>query len=448
MSRLRVLVVDDDPSIRFGVRGFLEARDCEVEEAGTCAAAEERLRGSLPDVVVADYRLPDGSALDLLPRFREQAPGIPFLILTAHGSIDLAVRAIQAGADQFLTKPVELPALLVLIRRLDDQRRLRERHTAGESRRNRGLPDPFLGGSPAIRELESAAGNALASASPILLLGETGTGKGVLASWIHRNGPRAGEPFMDLNCAGLAREFLESELFGHEKGAFTGATGAKPGLLEVADRGTLFLDEIGDMDPAVQGKVLKVLEEKRFRRMGDVRERRVDVRIIAATHRDLPALVRERRFREDLYYRIGVLPLRIPPLRERAGDLAGIARRILSELAHELDRPDLRLGESAELELQSYPWPGNIRELRNALERAALRSPTARVESLHLEPVRGADSPSEPAADLTLEELERRHIARVLREEGGHVERASKRLGIPRSSLYTRIRKLGIPSGR
>src|SRR4030095_6145073 len=230
--------------------------------------------------------------------------GTPLLVLTAHGSIDLAVRAIKEGAEQFLTKPLELPALQVILQRLIQKQRNHQNQLASKSRQVRQAIDPFIGVSPAIHTLAEQAKRVLMTESPVLILGETGSGKGVLARWLHENSPRADEAFVDLNCAGLSRELLENELFGHEKGAFTSATTSKQGLFEVAHRGTIFLDEIGDVDLQIQPKLLKVLEEQRFRRVGDVRDRQVDVRLIAATHQDLSDLVRQKRFRDDLYFRV------------------------------------------------------------------------------------------------------------------------------------------------
>ena len=297
MVRSRILLVDDEPSILLAVRSFLEAKGFDVDTAETLAAAAEAFRTSPPDVAILDYQLPDGNSLDLLPDLKALDADVPLIVLTGHGTIDLAVRAIKEGADHFLTKPVELPALLVTLQRAIENRRNRQRQLAARVSATRHACAPFIGTSPAIRRLAEQARRVLDTESPILIQGETGAGKGVLARWLHANGPRAEEPLVDLNCAGLSREFLETELFGHEKGAFTGAAASKMGLLEVANRGTVFLDEIGDVDPAVQPKLLKVIEEKRFRRLGDVRDRRVDIRLIAATHHDLGRLVAEERFR-------------------------------------------------------------------------------------------------------------------------------------------------------
>jgi DNA-binding NtrC family response regulator len=296
-----------------------------------------------------------------------------------------------------------------------------------------------------MRRLQREAQVVLEANSPVLLLGETGAGKGVLARWLHRHGRRAGEPFVDLNCAGLSRELLESELFGHERGAFTGAVASKVGLLEAAHRGTLFLDEIGDMDLAIQARLLKVLEEQRFRRVGDVRERRVDIRLISATHHDIEELVRQEKFREDLFYRIGAIPLRVPPLRERREDIVPLAQEMLARLGNDLGRTGTRLSQSACDALINHEWPGNIRELRNVLERALLlaRGPVIEAGMLSLETeLRTEASPSDGVSpDLSLEEVERQHIERVLKHEGGHVERAAVRLGISRSTLYQKIKR-------
>ena len=439
------MVVDDEPEICRCLRTFLEAHGYDVETAGDCATGEQRFRCFLPDVVVLDYELPDGNALELIPRLRQLASDVSILILTGHASIELAVETIKAGAEQFLTKPLGFSTLLVMLGRAIENQRARQELSAGRRLRARLLLDPFLGASPAIRALADEAHRILQTESPVLILGETGVGKGVLASWLHHNGTRARETFVDLNCAGISRELLDSELFGHERGAFTGAAARKPGLLKVAHRGTVFLDEVGDMDLAVQAQLLKVIEEKRFRRVGDVVPRQVDIRLIAATHQDLPALVQQRRFREDLYYRLNVLPLRIPPLRERVEDIVPTARYLLNSLGHELGRGEARLAPDAEAALRSCYWRGNVRELRNVLERALLRCGGSELRRECLSIDRDGALPAcsaVPGAALTLQNVVREHIERVLAEEGGRVEEAARRLGVPRSTLYKRLRGL------
>jgi len=445
--RGKILLVDDDASVRFGIQDFLSAHGFEILEAESCQAGRERFLRDRPDLALLDYKLRDGTALELLPQLRTMDPGIPLVVLTGNASIDLAVQVIKLGAEQFFTKPVELPALLVFIERLIETQRARRGQLAGKFQSHREEPDPFLGDSPLIQELKQTAHRVLDSDSPVLIQGETGTGKGVLAQWLHRHGPRADEPFIHLNCAGLAPQFLETELFGHERGAFTGAVQRKQGLLEVAHHGTVFLDEIGDVDAQVQPKLLKVLEEQRFRRLGDVEDRQVDIRLVAATHQDMAERVRTRQFRVDLYYRISTLPLRLPALRERKQDIPHIAESLLLRLAQERGRPGLALTPGAMAALQDYAWPGNIRELRNVLERAVLLTSRGSLEAVDLLFASGIGpdaGPSQEELSLTLREVEQRHIERVLAAEGGHVERAARRLGIPRSSLYEKLKRFGL----
>jgi DNA-binding NtrC family response regulator len=451
MLRNRVLLVDDEPGPRFGIRRFLKSHGFDVDEADDCASARVKFRAFHPDVAVLDFRLPDGTALDLIPDFRAVNDSAALIVLTAYASIDTAVEAVKLGAEQFFTKPVELDALLVVIRRTIEHQRNRQHVMAGaQTTEGRRRVDPFLGKSGAIAELREKAEAVLRTDSPLLIHGETGTGKTVLARWIHDRGRRAGEAFVDLNCAGISREFLETELFGHEKGAFTGATATKQGLLEVAHRGTVFLDEIGDMDLQVQASLLKVLEEKRFRRLGDVKDRNVDVRLIAATHRDFRALVEENRFRQDLYYRISTLELFVPPLRERRDDIPLLAANILEGLARDLGQARMTISPEAERILCNYDWPGNIRELRNVLERALLRShgPELDVPSIIM-PSESAPAAAAAAENVvrrsgTLDEVERDYIEQVLREEKGQIDHVAARLGISRSAVYYKARKFGI----
>jgi DNA-binding NtrC family response regulator len=441
----RLLLVDDEAAVRLPLERFFAARGFEVVTAGSLAEALDAYRAAVPDVVLLDYALPDGDGIELLRRLKAIDPSVPAILLTAHGSIDLAVQAVKDGAESFLTKPVELPALLIMVERLAENRRLRARSEAEQRMEAKRAPAPFLGDSPAVRRLADQAGRVAAAPTPVLIRGETGSGKGVLARWLHEHGPRAPQPFVDLNCAGLSRELLESELFGHQKGAFTGAVAAKQGLMEVAHRGTLFLDEMGDVDLLVQAKLLKALEEMRFRRLGDVQDRRVDVRLVAATHRDIDALVEEGKFREDLYYRIRGVELRVPPLRERGGDVILLARHFLVRIATDLGRPGVRLSPAAEEALLAHTWPGNVRELRNVLEHAALLSPRdSLVPDDFAELLRPPRPRSGSTASMTLDEAERRHVEQVLRQEGWVVQRAAGILGISRTSLYERMRKYGL----
>jgi DNA-binding NtrC family response regulator len=448
MLRNRVLLVDDEAGPRFGVRRFLKSHGFDVEEADDCASAKVKFRAFRPDVAILDFRLPDGTALDLIPELR--AGACPLIVLTAFASIDNAVEAVKLGAEQFFTKPVELETLLVVINRILDNQRNRQQALAGAATTEaRGRVDPFLGVSSAITELREKVTSVLRTDSPVLVHGETGTGKTVLAQWIHASSRRAAEAFVDLNCAGISRELLETELFGHEKGAFTGAVSTKQGLLEVAHRGTVFLDEIGDMDTQVQASLLKVLEEKRFRRLGDVKDRTVDVRLIAATHRELRSAVEERRFRQDLYYRISTLEIHVPALRDRREDISILAGSILDRLGRDLGQKRVSIGADAERILSRYDWPGNIRELRNVLERALLRSHGDVLDASAI--VMPSESPSAvtaggstsgtPVRAGTLEDVEKEYIEQVLREENGSIDRVALRLGISRSAVYYKARK-------
>jgi len=389
-----------------------------------------------PRLVVLSRELLEDGPGSLTAWTRAGADAIPLLLLPAGRP------ARDAPASELLGA---LPAALAASDRMQAAP-AEAAPPAPATPRRRTPPYPFLGESPAIQRVSREALKALVSDSPVLIEGETGTGKSVLAAWLHRHGPRSEAPFLDLNCAGLSRELLESELFGHERGSFTGATSAKRGLLEVADGGTLFLDEIGDMEPTVQAKLLKVIEEKRFRRVGDTRERQVDVRIIAATRQDLMRAVRKGRFREDLFYRVGVLPLRMPALQARRQDIPLLARRLLASLSEVLGRPEPRLTADAEQALLRHPWPGNLRELRNELERALLSAGGGPIERRHLSLAPGPPGPRVPGG--TLEQMERAHIESVLDEERGHVQRAARRLGIPRSTLYQKLRALGLTARR
>jgi DNA-binding NtrC family response regulator len=451
MARTRILVVDDEEAIRFALRQYLEVAGYDVEEARTCAEAEAKYRREVYDLVTLDYALPDGNALDLLPRLKAVGAGVPIILLTAHGSIELAVRSIQLGAEQFLVKPLDLESLRVVLDRTVENQRNRRRELANAARdQPRRSLDLFLGCSPAIRRLEEQARRAAGAESPILIQGQTGTGKSELARWLHRHSSRAGEALLELNCGGFTREFLETELFGHEKGAFTGAVSAKIGLLEAAHRGTVFLDEIGDMDLQIQPRLLKALEEKRFRRLGEVQDRKVDFRLLAATHQDLETLVRERLFRADLFYRVSAIQVVVPALAERPEDIPALVQDLANRLTDEWGRDPVAFTKAALLKLQRHPWPGNVRELRNVLERALLGAPGPRLDEADLDFAR---SPREGAGggfstQLTLREVERLHIASVLREESGHVERAARRLDIPRSTLYQRIKAYRLDSSR
>jgi DNA-binding NtrC family response regulator len=452
MASYTILLVEDDAELRGALRSYLELKGYSVSERETGKGCREYLEQNRPDAIVMDYSLPDSEGLQLLRHIRAVDSSVPVLMMTGHATIDLAVRSIKEGAEQFIAKPLEMSVLLKLLEKALDNRRFIRRELAVKNKVVRYRRDPFLGSSESIRQLHSAAQRVVGSNYPILIQGETGTGKGVLAEWLTKEGPRSNEALVDLNCAGLNRELLESDLFGHEKGAFTGAITQKTGLLEVAHRGTLFLDEIGDMDIAIQPKLLKVLDETRFRRLGGIRDHSVDIHLIAATHQDMGALVASGRFRSDLYFRVSTIPLSIPPLRDRIGDIPILANWFLERLQEDLNSSKLQFGPGVLRALEGYRWPGNIRELRNVLERAALLCSNGMIstEDLHFQLVRPSVAAAQAGAaqaqspDMTLQQIERQHIAHVLRSENGKVDRAAVRLGIPRSSLYAKIKQYGI----
>ncbi len=442
----RILVVDDDPGILFGLKSYLSEQGYEVCEAHSCEAAKKAYHMFVPDAAIIDYVLPDGNALSLLPGLLNINADVPIVILTGYGSIDLAVRAMREGAEDFLTKPLELARLGPFLEQLLNKRLQHQRKSAGKTKGWCGVLDPFIGTNILLRRLEKDARKVLATNRPVLILGETGTGKGTLATWLHRNSSRSKQPFVSLNCVGLRSDFLETELFGHAKGAFTGATATKPGLFEVADGGTIFLDEVADMDLQVQAKLLTVIEEHRFRQLGDVRDRQVDVRLILATQKNLQHLVQEDSFRNDLYFRIAIIPLAIPPLRERVEDILPLSEYILKRFFAELDRHGMGLAPGAIEALKKYSWPGNIRELRNVLERAVLLNETEIItaDMLHFDPTAPSSQGNPAHDDHMLESVERRHIEKVLRIADGHVGQAAAILGVPRSTLYCKLKRYGL----
>jgi DNA-binding NtrC family response regulator len=434
-----VLFVEDDATIRFAVSRHLERNGFRVVQAESCSQARERFRECLPQAVLTDFRLPDGEALDLIADFRRDQPFVPIVVLTGYGSIELAVLAVKNGAHNFLTKPVDMDKLVAELR-----------NACGTSRRaksgRRVSTVIFRDGQ--ARTLDREIERLKDVDCSLLILGETGTGKTVLARRIHEASKRRDKAFVDLNCAGLARDLVEAELFGHERGAFTSAHMAKPGMFELADHGTLFLDEIGDVDLAVQPKLLKVIEEKRFRRMGGVREHNVDVRIIAATHRDLREAVRAGAFRADLYYRLGTIAITLPALRDRRDEIPAVARELVDAVARKLHRPSPELSPEAVDALMDHDWPGNVRELKNVLERAVHLSPsrTLEVDDLRIDAATGAGD-STPSS-RTLREVERVQIEQALAAHG-HVGEAARSLGISRSSMYQKVKDYGLlPTSR
>ena len=448
-----VLVVEDKESLRIMLRKTLEVRGYSVEEAGDAYEAKRRLSASRYLVVLTDLRLPAGNGFDVLQAAQESDPEMPVVVMTAFGTVDEAVRAMKEGAADFLTKPVDTDHLMVLLDRAIDRRRLLTEYVLlkEEYQRRVGLPK-LLGEDPALKETMLSIQRAAATDATVLLLGESGTGKELMARSLHQLSDRAKGPFVAINCAAIPETLLENELFGHEKGAFTGAGSRKIGRAELAHHGTLFLDEIGDLPLSLQGKILRLVQEKEFDRVGGTQTITVDVRVVAATNRDLKEAVAAKQFRDDLYFRLSVFPVEIPPLRRRRGDILLLADAFLEKYAREMGRKNLRLGDAARQALVAHSWPGNVRELQNCLERAAILCDGREIRPEHLRlGDGGTGGPSlGDVLDLSgpLAEVSRRAaaraeeeaIARALSETGGDRAAAAERLGISISALARRIR--------
>jgi len=452
VSGSTVLIVDDEQSLARSAKAFLADHGYEAEVAVTGEQALDLLATLQPDVVFADVRLPGMSGLDLLRRIRAFDPVIPVIMLTAYGSIEGAVEAVKLGAFDYVKKPVDLEELKLLADRARETRLLKQELSYYRRRATTDVGfEGLVGESRAVLAVLERARQiaALDETPPVLLTGETGTGKGLLARAIHAAGARATKPFIEVNCTALPATLMEAELFGHERGAFTDAKESKPGLVEAAEGGFLFLDEIGDVDLAVQGKLLRVIEERAVRRVGSVRERRVDVRIMAATNRDLERAVGEERFRKDLYFRLAVIVLDVPPLRERGDDVLLLTEHFLRAFNAKYGKVVRELSAAARDLLLSYPWPGNVRELSHVIERAVLwsRGPTLDVEHLSLtRPVGGTDhgDAAKPVDTATLPQREKTMIEQALREAGGNQTKAAQRLGISRDTLRYRLKKFGL----
>jgi DNA-binding NtrC family response regulator len=437
-----LLLIDDDADVLRVVGDYFDKIGCEVSRANTAEeglAAFARLR---PDVVILDLHLPDLDGLEVLERLRSQGGSV--ILLTGQGDIETAVRAMQLGAEHFLTKPVDLNHLAAATARVGERIRLARQNALLRAREHEHEGLESLGVSPAIRELGRQIELLAASErSTVLLTGESGTGKGWVARVLHHLSPRAGGPFVEVNCGGLSATFLESELFGHEQGAFTDARERRQGLFELADHGTIFLDEIGDVAPELQPKLLKVLETKTFRRLGGSREMTVDARLIAATNRDLVGEVRAGRFREDLYYRLSVMPLKLPAVRERSrDDRLALLTRMLADLGPQMPGCPSACSAEALDRLLSAPWPGNVREMRNVMERAMILARGASqigVEHLpgDLRKGGGGEKRHQPQA---LADVERVHIEKTLKFHAGNRTRAAQELGISRATLINKIK--------
>ncbi len=443
-----ILIIDDEEVFARNIAKFLEKSGHLTTTALTADSGLLAFHGVNPDMIILDYLLPDSDGLKLLAKFRAEDPNIPVLMLTGHGSIELAVNAMKAGANDLLTKPVGLEELRQRIERFAAQQKQTHRLRYFEAR-DMQAGQRILGESPAIVELRGHVQRMAAisgQAPPVLIRGETGTGKELVARALHDDSPRHNQAFIELNCAAIPSQLLESELFGHEKGAFTDAKERKIGLIEAADGGTLFLDELGEMDLALQAKLLKVLEDGRFRRLGSLQERQVDIRIVAATNCDLEALIQQGRFRNDLYFRLRVLTIDVPPLRTRGNDIVILASHFLDQFALRYHRQALALTTDARKALLQHSWPGNVRELRNVMEQAVLLAPNTSISASDLLLPRTAhpDVNAQPDTSLPgslVDQMERTLLVQAIEKTGGNISSAARALGISRDTMRYRIEK-------
>ncbi|MCL5744488.1 MAG: sigma-54 dependent transcriptional regulator [Acidobacteria bacterium] len=444
MANKRILIVDDEVNIGRSLKMILEREGYTVSTCRSLQECRAHPDFQRADAFLLDVKLPDGSGIDLLRLIRQNNPATPAVMISGHGTIADAVDATRAGAFDFLEKPLSRDRVLLALKNALEQSNLRQ-----ENERLRELVGggpQMIGTSPAFQRALEQASMAARSDARVLLIGESGTGKELLAAHIHQLSPFASGPFVKVNCAAIPTELLESELFGHEKGAFTGASNSRRGKFELADNGTLFLDEVGDLHLASQAKLLRVLQEGEFHRVGGEQTIRVSVRVVSATNRDLSALVGQDKFREDLYYRLSVVPIRVPALRERPQDIRPMAEYFLNEFcARNNFRPKV-LDESVFPVLESYGWPGNARELRNAIERMAILTPGELLtqEAIPVEIRVQRDAGPRSSVQEARESAEREYILRALEEANWNVSGAARALGIERTNLHKRIRALGL----
>jgi DNA-binding NtrC family response regulator len=457
-----VLLVEDKAELRAMLRKALERAGYAVDEAPDGNTAIDKVRSRRYQMVLSDLKLPGNSGLDVLREAKRVEPSLPFILVTAYGSVEEAVTAMKEGAFDFIQKPVDLDHLKLLLERASRQQELlRENLLLREQYSARyGFPR-IVGEHPTMKEASQMAQRVAATDSTVLVLGESGTGKELFARAIHHLSARAEAPFVALNCAAIPEGLVENELFGHERGAYTGAGARKIGKMELAHRGTLFLDEIGDLPLAIQGKLLRVLEERRFERVGGTQEIEVNVRILTATNKDLRAAVADKTFREDLYFRIAAVPITVPALRDRGDDVLLLAEHFLERFKREFHKPSLTLTKDARGRLRGYAWPGNVRELQNTIERAAIlaNGPEIDADGLQLPAAKpGAEEmpegmlagqflwegPLDEVSQRALAHVERFKIHNALRESKWNKTRAAEKLGVSYKTLLTKIRSLGL----
>ncbi len=445
-SPARILVVDDEQAIRRSLSGILADEGFELALAEDGEKALAAVRARAPDLVLLDIAMPGRDGIEILQELRQSFPALPVVMMSGHGTIETAVRATQLGAFDFIEKPLSLEKLLLTLRHALDKLRLERENR--ELRAKSLRAHDILGDSPPIQKLKEQIALAAPTNGWVLITGENGTGKEMVAKQLHVHSKRSGEPFVEVNCAAIPEELIESELFGHEKGSFTGAIAQKRGKFELAHGGTIFLDEIADMSLRTQAKILRILQEHKFERVGGVDQIDVDVRVIAATNKSLEKEIQDGKFREDLYYRLNVIPFHVPPLRERQGDIPQLARAFAAEFCAASGVPEKAFLPRTLALLQSYAWPGNVRELRNLVERLVLMTPGPRIRPADLpEEIRGGVRPTElPGASLeeARREFERRFLLARLEEHGGNISRTAEAIGLARESLSRKLRALKI----
>jgi DNA-binding NtrC family response regulator len=452
----RILVVEDEQAIRIALKGLLRREGYEVELAESGEVATDALRESDYDLVLTDLALGHGlSGMDVLKTAKEGRPETAVIMITAHGNEKIAVEAMKAGADDYVPKPFDNDELRVVVARALDRHALERENRLLRERIEREFGfGKLVGSGKAMRDVFETIQKVAETDLSVMIRGESGTGKELVAQAIHDTSSRKHKPFIAVNCAAMNRELVESELFGHEKGAFTGADSRRVGRFEAAEGGTIFLDEIGDMAPETQAKVLRVLEERKLERVGSTKPIDVDVRVLSATHRDLEAEVKSGQFREDLYYRLKVVSIELPPLRERSEDIPSLAESFLERLATRLDRPRKHLAPDGMSALAAHAWPGNVRELKNVIEQAAVLTAADEIGAgdLQLGVSEAPGSPVPVAADLpfseakrrTVEDFERAYLLGALREHDGNVSRTANAIGMVRQSLQQKIRELDL----
>ncbi|GAC1517218.1 MAG: sigma-54 dependent transcriptional regulator [Gemmatimonadaceae bacterium] len=445
--RIRVLIAEDEENLRTILEGFLTGRGCQVTAVRDGREALAALRAASYDVALLDIVMPEMDGLEVLRAIREEAAPPEVIIITGNGTVETAITAMKLGAYDYLSKPYRMAEIDVLVRRAWEKRQLAKENVILQTRLSRvdTVPEIITNYAP-MQAVLALVARVAKSDSPVLVTGESGTGKELVARALHRLSGRGSGPLVDINCAAIAENLMESELFGHERGAFTGATGRKTGLFELAAGGSLFMDEIGELDPKLQGKLLRALEQRTFFRVGGTQKVEVDVRIIAATNRDLARAAAAGEFRQDLYYRVNTINVELPPLRDRAVDIPLLAEHFLTRYGG-ANAP--RLTPNAMRALQAYSWPGNIRELRNVIERAVLLANHGVIDDVDLPlsgPVAGAATTN--GSGLSLAELERRHIEQTLSQVGWHQGRAATVLGISSKTLYRKIREYGFQRPR